>query len=121
MPVQVCASLAQRNASKVLMAAPKHSAFLLCYDPWQADADSDHLNERRYWRMYMSWIPDARRMVGQQTFEQEAQRRLNPYGPAQPPLSQEPPTGRQRMRPLWSRLRALGSPKRKPSDDTREN
>lgn len=42
---------------------------------------------------------------GMSTFEQEAQMRLNPYGPARPPLSQRPPRGSARR--LWSKLRAV--------------
>lgn len=54
-----------------------------------------------------SQIPDARRMVGMDTFEQEAQRRLNPYGPARPSDPSEPPTRERGMRRLWLRLRGL--------------
>lgn len=45
------------------------------------------------------------------TFEQEAQRRLNPYGPARPPTGQEPPTLWQRIKQFWSRLFASGRAK----------
>lgn len=59
----------------------------------------------------MRQIPDARRLVGMDTFEQEAERRLNPYGPARPPTGQEPPTLRQRLKQLWSRLFGFGRAK----------
>jgi hypothetical protein len=51
--------------------------------------------------------PDARGLNAMDMWEQEQEKRLNPYGPARPPWPSEPPTGRHRMRALWSRLRAL--------------
>lgn len=54
-------------------------------------------------------------------WEQEQQKRFNPYGPARPSTGLEPPTRRERMRLFWSRLRALWPLGRKSSDDAQGN
>jgi hypothetical protein len=67
----------------------------------------------------MEQIPDARRIVGMDTYEGEAQRRLNPYGPVRPSDPSERPTPRERLRLLWQRVRTLLG--RKQGEDTRPN
>lgn len=60
---------------------------------------------------------DLRWLNSADNLEREAKTCMNPYGPARPPSSQrpeEPPTGRDRLRKLWSRLRAVWPLKRKP-------
>lgn len=59
--------------------------------------------------------PDARNFIGMDTFEREAQHRLNPFGPARPPRSQIPPDERRGLQRLWSKLLALLG--RTPADD----
>jgi hypothetical protein len=65
----------------------------------------------------MEQIPDARRVIGMDTYEGEAQRHLNPYGPVRPSDPLERPTPRERLRLFWQRLLALLG--RKQGDDTR--
>lgn len=61
-------------------------------------------------------VPDARNFIAMDTYEGEAQRRLNPFGPARPPRSQTPPNERRGIRRLWSKLLTLLG--RAPADDT---
>ena len=59
----------------------------------------------------MAFRPDARTMNGMDTYEKEAEIRLNPYGPARPPESQrpddEPANWRERLSLLMAKLRGV--------------
>ncbi len=59
----------------------------------------------------MQMRPDARTMNGMDTYQREAEIRLNPFGSARPPQSQrpddEPRTLRERMSLFLTKLRAL--------------
>lgn len=53
---------------------------------------------------------DPRGLAGQEMWESEQRKRLNPYGPARPQTPEERPTPRERLRQLWRRLTAFLTP-----------